>query len=616
MAQPLQDTVTWPQSIQWSTQQPTKGVAAETERRVFTPLHRDVFTSGVGEPVEYSDMQIRIFDPSFAQLEQSVLTFDVSVEHRTSNGQDEEVGHVILGQSAKSLFRRIQLLGPENDILDDIHEFHQLDAMIRRFSDGQYNQSIGNVNDGSSVIQVQSSEQLNRYFGLKTQYDAADVQLNVGDANFALNFDPQNGMNLYLLREYLIGSSVSVYAQMDGTDVVGTPNPFLGKSSIVDVFIGVDEQGAFLLKFKLSSQLSSPLAEVGDQTLTHYLFFFELARPIPYMSGPVVPFTRHSEGDSILNRFSVDLNEFSFFRTGKMSPITLLRGGGLTIRFFMAKPQDFIKNLDFTDVGTNFVVTIKNMKLSVPCTNFDQSTTQQLQQMIVERGALQLATTKWVCHRGQLNLNDRFIPISEAASSVRGIVVALLPYLNGDPSGKKDPFLSSTGNFVGAQVEFMGRKYPANSIPIGPQSNLDAYDSVSIGQTPFNLSGTMKQFGSPQMLRELSGILGQAGNKSFSMAAVNEVTWGQNHYDFTTGTIADSANILPFGTFLFAFDLTPYDCSDKTGMGYNLMQTGSDLKIRLEGAPNATTPAADYVYFLLCDSVSLWQADGTCKSAM
>jgi hypothetical protein len=351
---------------------------------------------------------------------------------------------------------------------------------------------------------------------------------------------------------------------------------------------------------------------------------------IPMVCGPTVCASATS---SPLYHFQVDLSPLSFMRTGKYFPLSALRGGGLRLVLEMARSVQCLKNVGHTNDTSAVTIYISNLQLSMQCINFDEVVQAQLESQLVEAGSLQFHTTKWIVDDGVLAANQSVITVSQPATSVRALFVVLLPNFNGNSSTpynsyEFDPYLSTINSISGAQLNLGGRLYPSVApIPIGPAANPASYEEFTLGNTSAfyataNPFGTFRRWNSPQMMDEFLRAIGSYGNKSFALSGVNQLTWNQNHY---VPTAADSGVApygyfngtgVPLGSFVFAFDLMPYHESGISGIGLNMLDKPVDIQVQFTTQSGNIIKTCPYVTALLVDSMAVFQADGTCKSAI
>jgi len=594
-------------------------------------------------------------------------------------------------------------------LLEEIHDFHQLDAVLNRFALPEHQESVGSIGDpvtehvttlddtfshvmfgnvdNNNVLEIPVDQTTPDLLSLRPFVRSAWVeQASVGPNIFpefdsltlepgtVTNVEKKNGAAVFVLQDdediaelLFSGTSLRVIlpAILDATledqadwnveDLNKDPiaiTSITRTGNIVRLFSSLPIAAAVpdantkditFTSYKLSTNLQKlPISLDGLQFTggtgyvlnTSYLppmtsakLVVELASPLHLQHGPSLR-TTASNAQKLYQSFTVDLNAFAFFRTQKMAPLSILRAGGFTIALELARPEECLV-VPFEIDGQSPAVDVRSLtmhvrdpQISIWASNYDSIVSSSLQEQLVQAGALQLATTKWTTGHGRLAPNESVITIAEPGVSVRGIMVVLLPNPRGNSTTgvntpRYDPFVSTTGPFTSAHLQFMGRQWPSKSMPI-IQPNLSLF-GPGIGDA--NAFAYLQQTNGWEFADNLVGIAEQQGNKSFA-CNVDRMSWAVNHYDFRTGEYAGTGGngyCANYGNFVYAFNLQSYAThGEARGVGWNLGQTlGSDVRVMLQRHPDASaTPEVDYVYFVLSDAVAIYQADGTCKLAV
>lgn len=535
-----------PAGLLWDRNAPI-GIPAEGGYTTLQP----VSVTRVRNDQNQGSFRINVYDPSYTDLSTARLTFEIGL--RQTGYTPGSSRKFSLGKSAKSLFRQITLRAPNDEIIDQIQEYNHVDSLIRDMDSKDYVNTTGQLMDGSRVFKVGRVVEGAQGVGL-TQAEIAALGTDAIDGQLvgfkgAQQNDPVSGVI---------------------TDYMPSTNQFKVGNDEVTKVTSVTVAGT------LGSLAEGILTARGQELLVSSL---PNAEP------------------TVWHQVSIDLNELSLFRSGKMIPLSILRGSGFKLDFEMANSrQCLVGNMDNVPI-----IELRNIQLRLWRQTFQDTFNISTQAMLQERGALQIPSTKWIASHGQKPAGIQRIVLSQTATSIKHLFMMILPSYQGTSNEFQSPFMRSVGNVEEFQLFLGGKEVP--NVPIrvvSTQSNsFEQSQAAGVADTH-----TWRYWNGHEAIYEYMRSIGKIGDRDYD-SLIQPFTWGLNHYN-ASGAPVDNFNYLN-GGFVLSVDLEPY-MSNLRNVGLNTAASGVPIEIRLRST--RTLPQFDYVCAMLVDCMNIMTADG------
>jgi hypothetical protein len=548
--------------------------------------------------------QFNVYLPGFADVSSMRVRAEVGLSGAATAGDIFK-----LGRSAKSMFRKISLQAPDGSTIDEVMEEHQLDAMIRQLDRRDYANSAGEMQDGSKAIRKTilgaSGDRYGTFTGTAAVAGggAADTITQIAwDAASTNAGRLPNQINLGVLGRGLIGAKVTFFANAATTHAV-----------VAETFIT-----------NVSINSSIPLLTLacsgGLTNATAYRYIIDLSTSVGYPDGiyleegPAIPAIDSTNTPTVWLPIEIDLMELALARSGKTLPFSILKGAGLKLVFEMARSSQCLLGTGILDVS-NIVIHLRNIQLRIWGQNFGQVFNAQTEQQLIERGQLQIPSTKWIVNHSQKAVSSNRIVIAQTASSIRMLLLAIVPNYNGSTmnwAAGSDPFLRSVANIESFQVYAGGKEIPNQAIIVAPTQAV-SFEPLSVSAAPL-LTATHRYYGGKDAFDEFMRSVHNLSNRDFG-GQFQPVNWSQNHYT-TTGTFvpgstsAQTSWSVPWGSFIAAISFEPYLAEGLRSVGLNTATAGTAIEIRLNTG-SKIAPAFDYVTAMLVDNMTIFGADGS-----
>lgn len=665
MATPMD--IARPAGLRWD-QVPQIGIPAEANYTTLQPVGVD----RVRNDQNQGAFRINVYDPSFVDLDTVEVLFDASVVSPLVNQT------VTVGKSISSLFRKVTMRDPTDNILDEVQEYNHLDAMVSSLNLAGNVRSMQSLQDGSRIIdpiqqvlsnpvyvpklggaaaavwtadftQPASSGVYNqtRWAYLAPQLKQLTLQArvwNLANAVESISASATAAITLTEAQTALIiggasnpptpgnriqiaGFSVAAYNTLYTiTGVAITNNKYVLTTNIdttgFATFVAGNSQASIFF-----NGLPQAVVSAEYSPFTKNVIF---RTPVPLTAATITlddsavvydvidyVYTGGEKKDQVgpalvtgstfesAPRYSMamNLNHLSLMRSGKTFPLSILTGSGLKLDFELARSQQCLAGPAITD---QVVVHLTNIRLRMRRQTFQDSFNVATNSMILERGSISMPSTKWICSHGQLPLGQNRIIVSQTASSIKFMMLAILPnYLNSSGSTEfgKNPFLRSVANIGQYQIYLGGKEIPSQAIMVA-DSQANSYEEV----TGLDAQ-SYRYWNGKQAIYEYFTSVQKTADKDFDCLLQPE-TFGVNHFN-TSGAFVNS---LPAGSMIFAVSLEPYKTHGLRSVGVNTSQNGVPLEVRLTSAGGRVIPSFHYVTALLVDSMNVVTAAGGMQS--
>lgn len=664
-----------PQGLRWD-QAPAIGIPAEAGYTTLQPVGQD----RVRNDQNQGAFRINVYDPSMVDLDTVELLFEVAVE-------SPHVGQsVTVGKSIASLFRKVTMRDPTDNILDEVQEYNHLDAMVSSLNLAGNVRSMQSMQDGSRIVDpiqhILSNPVLVPLTG------------NPGAAVWPANFSQPGAIGVYnqsrwtYLAPQLKSLTIRprVWSISNGIETISVgPNAtitltvqqttaILGQVSNTPTIITLGDRfrltGSSVANYNVEYTVTNYVITNGryvlttttdttgfaafsqaDSTTQAFAFYNGLptqtykvnveyyadktvlfrpeaaltaatigaavaaARGVVYdvvdyvymggekkdQVGPVL-ITGRTVDSAPKYSMAMNLNHLSLMRSGKTFPLSILTGSGLKLDFELARSQQCLIG---PAISESVVIHLRNIRLRMRRQTFQDSFNVATNAMILERGSISMPSTKWICSHGQLAQGQNRIIVSQTASSIKFMMLAIVPEYegsNGATEYHKNPFIRSVANVASYQIYLGGKEIPSQAIIVA-DSQANTYEEV-VGQD----AQSYRYWNGKQAIFEYFTAVQKTADKDFDCLLQPE-TWGVNHFNAQGARVAS----LPAGSMIFAVSLEPYKTHGLRSVGVNTSQNGVPLEVRLSGN-GRVIPSFHYVTALLVDSMNIVTAGGGMQS--